>query len=189
MNLPPALPPRAGREKRGATKGRGTPLRRVGARLTPRCPAGPGTRAPAPAPSCCLASRGAGIARPGAREKRPRPTEDPRCDDCGSSPRHSPPEPFPRDARDLPRWRSVTRNSSSTRLPGRELLQSMRFAGLRPRLGPERKTKSPAAPAGLYGKCKWSALAGRAVDQALLHLLLQNIAGVYFGDFKSGQVY
>lgn len=33
----------------------------------------------------------------------------------------------------------------------------MRSAGLQPRPGPERKTKSPAAPGGRPGRCKWRA--------------------------------
>lgn len=42
-----------------------------------RAPHGAGNRAPAPAPSCRPASRGAGVARLGAREQRPGPPRTP----------------------------------------------------------------------------------------------------------------
>lgn len=42
-----------------------------------RAPHGAGNRAPAPAPSCRPASRGAGVARLGAREQRPGPPRIP----------------------------------------------------------------------------------------------------------------
>lgn len=155
LNLPPALAPPARRERRGGTGATGPSLGRGGARLAPGRSAGPETRAPALAPSCCPASRGAGAARPGAREQRPRPAVL-RLGQLSAPP--SARALRQRHAR--PTSMQVLHRNSSARLPGRELPQSMRFAGLGPPTRPERKTKSPASPGGRPGKCRWSASTG-----------------------------
>ncbi|XP_047580905.1 translation initiation factor IF-2-like [Lutra lutra] len=141
LNLPPERAPRAGRERRGGTGAARPSLEPGGAGPAPGRPSGPGTRAPAPAPSCRPASRGAGAADTSARAMAPARQGS----GCGCSARRPPPRPSARDGRDLPRCRSATSNSSA-RPPGRELPQSMRSAGLRPRPGARKENKEPGGP-------------------------------------------
>lgn len=129
LNLPPARAPRAGREKRCGGGATGL-AQRGGARPSPGRPAGPGTRAPALAPSCRPASRGDVATRPGAREPLRRPPGTPPRSGRGRSVRRRPQDPAPttratyRGAGPLP---GLLRSPAGPRTA-----QSMRSAGLGP---------------------------------------------------------
>ena len=136
LNLPPPRAARAGRARRGGGGAARPSLGEAGpgrAGWLPGAPRGRRPERPHPRLPAALASRGAGAAPHGrARATAPahrRPRAPP---GCARPTRRPPPRPSVRDWRDLPRCRSATRNSSACR-PGRELPQSMRSAGLRPR--------------------------------------------------------
>ena len=159
LNLPPPRAARARRARRGCRGAARPSLGRGGARQAPGGPAGPETRAPAPLSHS--ASRGAGAARHGHAQAtaptRRRPPVPRLC-----PPRAPPSAPRP----DPPRVTGATylgagRPQGTPRLPG-PAANCPRACALQasgPDPGPEKKTKSPAAPGGRPGKCKWRALA------------------------------
>lgn len=146
LNLPPARAPRAGHDRHGGGGAARPSLGRGGARPAPERPGAGATRAPTRA----FLPPGFTCGRPRARAGRARGQQAPvrrgrpRADG-GRPARRPPPGPSARDGGDLPRCRSATRNSSARR-PGRELPQSMRSAGLRPRPRARKENKEPGGP-------------------------------------------
>lgn len=164
LNLPPARAPRAGHDRHGGGGAARPSLGRGGARPAPERPGAGATRAPTRAflpPGFTCGRPRAPLGRAG---NKPRSAADARAPTVAVPRAALRPDPPPVTAAT---YLAAGRPQGTPPLagPAANCPRACALQASGPDPGPERKTKSPAAPGGRPGKCKWRALAGELLTR------------------------